>query len=257
MPGPSANVFSPKVVVELVLIVVGILTALAIDAWAQDRQDRESERVYLEVLRDDLVLIEDQLQRFADFETANLATAASVYIALAPDNHARDAAQIQSALTTLSVRRTVQVASAAYTDLQSTGSLQIIRNRALRQQIIRFFAQAEWIERVLEKNNTAFIDDIYMRSLLNKGVTVGFSHSNMPSIAAADDMLREALADASAMPLDTVLLQPPDSPSWDDLRRLVVFRARISSVGVLQGNRGVNLTLNLRAAIEDELRNPI
>lgn len=257
MSKPSSMVLSPKVVVELVLIVVGILTALAIDGWAQDRQDRESERVYLELLRDDLTLIEDQLRSYADFESANLETAASLFATMARDNDARDAAQIRSALASLSVRRTVQVSSAAYTDLQSTGSLQIIRNRELRQQIIRFFAQAEWTERVLEKNNTAFIDDIYMRSLLNKGVTVGFSPSNMPSIAAADDMLREALADASAMPLDTVLLQPPDSPSWDDLRRLVVFRARISSVGVLQGNRGVNLTLKLRAAIEDELRNPI
>lgn len=257
MPGPSAHIFSPKVVVELALIVVGILTALAIDGWVQDRRDRETESAYLELLRDDLALIEDQLRSYADFETANLETAASLYADLARSNETRDAAHLQSELASISARRTVQVTSAAYTDLQSTGSLQIIRNRDLRQQIVRYFTQVEWIERVIEKNNTAFIDDIYMKSLVEKGVTVGYSPSNLPSIAAADDMVTRAFADKPAMPLDTVLLQPAGSPSWDDLRRLVVFRARISSVGVLQGNRGIKMTLDLRAAIEEELRNPI
>lgn len=257
MPRQRSIVFSPKVIVELVLIVVGILTALAIDGWAQDRRDRESERAYLELLRDDLVLIESQLRNFADFEKANLATAASRYVALAPGEVRIDPAQVQSALAGLTVRRTVQVASASYTDLQSTGNLQIIRNRELRQRIIRYFAQTERLERVIEKNNTAFVDDIYMSSLLKSGVTIGFSPSNEPSVAEADDLLREALSDGPAMPTDEVLLQPAGAVSWDDLRRLVVFRARISAVGVLQGNRGIESTLDLRAAIEEELRNPI
>ena len=39
---------------ELVLIVTGILIALAIDGWVQDRKDRESETAYLELLRDEI-----------------------------------------------------------------------------------------------------------------------------------------------------------------------------------------------------------
>jgi hypothetical protein len=257
VPQPSKALLTPKVFVELILIIVGILTALAIDGWAQDRRDRHAERQYLELLRDDLVLIEDQLRGYADFETANLETAVSLYAALAPGNDERDAVRIQSALAGISVRRTVQVTSAAYTDLQSTGNLQLIRNPELRQQMIRYFALTERLERVIEKNNTAFIDDIYMSSLLEIGVTIGFSPSNEPSVALADDMLREALSRGPAMPTDKILLQPPGAPSWDDLRRLVVFRARISAVGVRQGNQGVQSTQDLRTAIEAELRNPI
>lgn len=257
MPRLTTDVYSPKVVVELVLIVVGILTALAIDGWVEDRRDRESERVYLEVLRNDLLLIEDQLKRYADFEQANLDTAAFLYAALDPAGEARDAKEIQAALAAISVRRTVQVASAAYTDLQSTGSLRLIRNHELRQQIIRYFARTERLERVIEKNNTAFVDNIYMSSLLETGVTIGFSPSNEPTVALADALLEEALSKGPAMPVDKVLLQPRDAASWDDLRRLVVFRARISAVGVHQGNLGLESTLDLRAAIEEELRNPI
>lgn len=257
MPRQGAIIFSPKVFIELILIIVGILTALAIDSWAQDRRDHESEKAYLELLRDDLTQIESQLRGYADFEKANLATAASLYIALAPDKETVDPVKVQGALAGLSVRRTVQVSSASYTDLQSTGNLQIIRNRELRQRIIHYFAQTERLERVIEKNNTAFIDDIYMSSLLKSGVTIGFSPSNEPTIEEADNLLREALSNGPAMPTDEILLQPAGASSWDSLRRLVVFRARISAVGVIQGNRGITSTLDLRTAIEEELRNPI
>ena len=39
-----------QVFIELLLLVVGILIALAIDGWMQDRQDARKERLYLERL---------------------------------------------------------------------------------------------------------------------------------------------------------------------------------------------------------------
>lgn len=247
----------PEFFIEFVLIIVGILTALAIDGWVQERKDRLTEATYLELLSGDLIQIEEQLQRYADFETANLETAVSLYTALTSENQARDARLIQDALGTLSVRRTVHISSASYTDLQSTGSLQIIRDQALRQEIIRYFADIERLERVIEKNNTAFVDDIYMSSLVDTGVTIGFNKSNESTVASADALLREALGDAPPMPVDAVLLLSSDAPSWDHLRRLVVFRARISAAGKLSGNRGVESTRALRTAIEEALGNPI
>lgn len=257
MPKPSPALLSPKVFVELLLIIVGILTALAIDGWAQDRRDRESEQAYLELLLGDLNQIDEQLTNYADFEAANLETAASLYSALAPGNKAYDARQVQQGLGALSIRRTVQVSSASYTDLQSTGNLQIIRNQELRQKIIRYFARTERLERIIEKNNTAFVDGIYMSSLVETGVTISFSPSNEPDVADADKLLNEALSSGPPMPPDAVLLLPANAPSWDHIRRLVVFRARISAVGALSGKRGIDATQELRAAIEEELGNPI
>lgn len=247
----------PEFAVEFVLIIAGILTALAIDGWVQEYKDRRTEAAYLQLLSEDLTQIEDQLRSFAAFEEANLETAVSLYTALAPDNPAKDLRSIQDALGALSVRQTVHISSATYTDLQSTGSLQIIGNQALRQEIIRYFAQIERLERVIEKNNTAFVDDIYMSSLVEAGVTISFSASNQATIGSADAILSEALSGAPPMPSDAVLLLAPDAPSWDNLRRLVVFRARISAAGMRSGNRGMEWTNALRAAIEEELRNPI
>ena len=63
--------------VELILVVAGILIALAIDGWNADREDRRSERAYLELLVRDLGQIESQLQEQIVFETgiASAATA--------------------------------------------------------------------------------------------------------------------------------------------------------------------------------------
>ena len=40
--------------VDLLVVVVGILIALQVDAWAQGRADRRLERVYLQHLKEDL-----------------------------------------------------------------------------------------------------------------------------------------------------------------------------------------------------------
>ena len=54
---------------ELVLIVAGILIALYIDGWVQEQRDRSTATEYLSMLREDLVLIEESLQTYVDFET--------------------------------------------------------------------------------------------------------------------------------------------------------------------------------------------
>ena len=39
---------------EFVVIVLGILAALAVDSWSKDREDRQLEREYLSRIKDDL-----------------------------------------------------------------------------------------------------------------------------------------------------------------------------------------------------------
>jgi len=64
----------PELIAELLLIIVGILTALTIDGLVQDRQDRETETTYLELLRDDLTQIEAELAQYVEFENSVVAT---------------------------------------------------------------------------------------------------------------------------------------------------------------------------------------
>ena len=53
--------------VELLLLVVGILIALAIDDWMQDRRDAQTERQYLEGIVRDLDRDLEILEEFGDY----------------------------------------------------------------------------------------------------------------------------------------------------------------------------------------------
>jgi hypothetical protein len=247
----------PEFFIEFVLIIVGILTALAIDGWVQDRKDRSAELTYLELLSGDLIEIEDQLQRYVDFESDNLATSAALFHALGPSSKDRDPDRLRADLARLSARRTLQIESVTFTDLQSTGNLQIISNRDLRRRIVRYFSQTERRELIIEKNNTAFVDNLYLPFLFEAGITNSFTAPDELSLVEAEGHLLEALGDDVSWPRDETLFEPPDAPSWVDLRRHVIFRAKVASLGVMSGRRAIEATREIRAAIEEELGNPI
>ncbi len=158
---------------ELVLIVAGILIALYIDGRVQERQDRDLETAYLGSLYDDLGQIENEVTQFVEFDQSILATGKKLLDAIATENLPGDERVMQAMLSELTVRRTLQIHSAAYTDLVSTGNLRLIRNQELRRDIVRYFAATERAELILEKNSRAFIDEIYVRFVMDAGITIG------------------------------------------------------------------------------------
>lgn len=247
----------PEFFIEFILIIAGILAALAIDGWVQDRADRKSERAYLELLRDDLIQIENELQGYVAFETKNLETGTALYRALDPEATDRQPDELQTSFASLSGRRTVQINSAAYSDLQSTGNLQVVKNQALRQSIVRYFSQTERTELVIEKNNSALVDNLFTQSLFDLGITNGLGSSAIAEVMEADGRLLDLLGDDVSMPHDAILHQPRGATSWDDLRRHVLFRTRVASIGITLGNQAIDASREMRTAIEEELRNPI
>lgn len=235
------------------LIVAGILIALYIDGWIQDRQDRAAETSYLELLRDDLALMEAELQAYIDFESANVELGARTYAAIASENLPGDPVALQQMLAGLGTRQTLNLFSSAYTDLTSSGNLQLIRSQELREKIVRYFASIERAERVIEKNNSAFIDAGYIGFLLESGITP-FSLASAPQgNASAKEILAEALGGVASLPDDDVLARSAGSRSWDSIRRNVLLRTRIAAIGVSVGTEVVEATRELSADIENEI----
>ena len=120
------------ILIELLLIVIGILIALSIDGWVQDREDRRTELTYLGVLSRDLDLMAEQLQVYIEFETSIAESGAAVLKLLSGEGYERQGEVLREHMSNMSSRRTLRLSSAAYTDLTSTGSLRLIRSRSLR-----------------------------------------------------------------------------------------------------------------------------
>jgi hypothetical protein len=238
---------------ELVLIVVGILVALYIDGMVQDRKDRNAETTYLELLRDDLELIEAELAEYVEFEKSIIATGKAFLDAISREDSSDDHRPLQGMLGELSIRRTLSVVSAAYTDLTSTGNLQLIRNPELRRHLIQYFAGIERSELIVEKNSKQYVDEIFVRFLMDAGVTSYVDQSVLTPIADSHAFLTDVLGPDFSWPHDVVLRQPRSASSWDDFRRQVLYRMRIASSGSIVSQGMIESTQQLRGQIEEEL----
>ena len=85
---------------ELVLVVSGILIALAIDGWVSDRKDREAEYTYLELLArdiDELIVQADEQLRFEQDKVAASARALRLMSDPKPAAHREELGQVVDA----------------------------------------------------------------------------------------------------------------------------------------------------------------
>ena len=71
-----------QVVIELLLLVLGILIALAVDDWMQGRRDARMEREYLQLLARDLQRDDEILKEFIYFEERQTSDGIMAYRAL-------------------------------------------------------------------------------------------------------------------------------------------------------------------------------
>jgi hypothetical protein len=238
---------------ELLLVVVGILIALAIDGWNADREDRRSEQAYLELLVRDLGQIESQLQEQIAFETGIATAAVALHDLIQNKDPAQHSSQIGKMLTGIASRRTLVLDSAAYTDLISTGNLGLIQDRDLRDRIIRYFADSERRELIVEKNNRVFIDESFVSFVVDLGVSYYLWKDSPIAAALSLDIIDETFSQGMREPTDEVLSLPREAPEWGRLRQRLTWRAMVSLADKGQAMSMLANAIELREALEAHL----
>lgn len=243
-------------VIELALIVVGIIVALSIDDWVQDREDQRSEKIYLASLIRDLDQMVESLQAYVDTETAMASASATTLEILTVDGYEQKGEELREYLSDMGTRRTLRLVSAAYADLTSTGNFQLIRSRDLREQLLRYFADVSRTELVVEKNNTVFIDNMFWSFTMEAGITWAPTRWRDlgAALSKAEDFYREFLGPGIAYPTDAIFAQPADAEIWNEIRRMCFLRLRVSAVGLSLATTLIDKTEQLKLAIDEELR---
>ena len=241
---------------ELVLVVVGVLIALAVDGWISDSRDRQTERVYLELLVRDIEGIRRQADLQIEFEQERIDAAARTYKALSSSDPRAKRSEIRSALALLITRRTVNMRSATYDQMVSSGHLQLITNHELRNEIVRFFAEMERNEQIMNNNNRELIDDVFVPFVMR----IGVSALVQPDVTQVTTTLNrsnaivyERLGSEFSLPEDRVLLEPAEAESWNDMRRNVLFRMRIAAAGLSLTESTLDQISDIATAIDAEL----
>ena len=241
---------------ELVLVIAGVLIALAVDGWISDARDRQTEMAYLELLVRDIDGIQQQALLQIEFEQERIDAAAGAYAALTSADPQTKREEITSAMALLISRRTISLSSATYDQMVSSGHLQLIKNHELRNRVVNYFASMERTERITDNNNRELIDDVFVPFVMQSGITAlqppGKSQVTA-TLARANEIAHEQLGTEFTFPADRILLEPADAESWNDIRRNVIFRLRIAAAGQALAEGTVNQTLEISAAIEAEL----
>ena len=240
---------------EYLIVVLGVLTAVGINAWWQGRQDAASEATYLALLSRDLGQLSDDLEELRDFETSQIEGGFAAYRVLsARDRSAEARTLVSDVVAGLTVRRTMRLTNPAYQDLLSTGNLGLIRDRALRDRVVSFY---EWTEREFDihnRNNASYVDDLFKDAMFRDGLFVfrGPAQSTFDATNEADSLFAAETRGGYADDPDPIWTLPDASPEWQMVRGQLLSRIRISLYGRLRARDVLARTREMKAAIDAE-----
>lgn len=241
-------------IVELVLLITGILIALAVNGWIDSRREARAERQYLELLVRDLGRDLEVLDDVVKFEGAQVDASVLAYRGMRLGVEPKDREAVAAALGQLTSRRTLRLGRATYTDLLSTGNLRLIRNTELRDRIVRLYETNERTQMIRDRNNQEYVDRMYVPYLLDHGLIAPRPAPNLPAWSTAVD---QSLAERVAVPVDTsndpLWRLPLSAPEWGILAGRLWYRGLVSEMAIEQSRQMVVDTRALRQAISTEL----
>ena len=156
------------VAIDLLVVLIGILLALEVDARRQLHEDLRLERVYLQRLKEDLQIERDRMDA-ADGYAKRRIDAARLLNAIVSDPAVAVAEPVQvvRAIETASWRSFPRINAFVYGELQSSGRLALIRSESLRRSLAEHYTALQHDARVGEDLSAQHRFDAATSGLLN------------------------------------------------------------------------------------------
>ncbi|MBP6642861.1 MAG: hypothetical protein KA186_07220 [Flavobacteriales bacterium] len=151
---------------EIVLVVVGILIALQLNAWKADQKDRGLEQAHLRNLTEDLQLQLEIIQVQMQHDSMLTMKADSAYTFF---NGGIGITQLEGILygaMQLGNRKTFVESDATFQELLSTGGMNLITDPDLRKAFMRYHQQLDYTSKVINTNN-GLIDALFNINSVN------------------------------------------------------------------------------------------
>ncbi|MFC4720926.1 DUF6090 family protein [Geojedonia litorea] len=163
---------------EIVLVVIGILIALAINNWNEKRKMHRQELIYLNNIKTDIIAQISMLDVYIDFENIILDQSEDIirHYELNKGFYAMDS--IFPKLNDLTVRWTFSNANTTLTQLLNSNQINTIQNRALKEELIKFNQEIDLFTKNTNINNTNLIDQLSTKSFIEVGAYALYGNSN-------------------------------------------------------------------------------
>ena len=155
---------------EIILVVIGILIALQINNWNNNRIDSKREAGYIKNIERDLNNQIKAIDRQIDFE-AEVADYCKIALKSYTETNAlKINSTFAVAMGTVASRRTFLNPNPAYIELISSGNIELLKNENFKDQLINYYEELERIEKVIDGNNSLYTDQEFIPTVIKLGV---------------------------------------------------------------------------------------
>lgn len=151
---------------EIILVVIGILIALQINNWNSDRIESIKEQSFLNNIQRDLDLQLQAIESQIAYEKEIIMAATAIISNYKKDGGFSVDSTFTAVVGQISGRMTFSMHNATYSELLTSGNLDIISNEKLKNKFIKFNQGLERTAVVLSKNND-FVDKIFIPDLMD------------------------------------------------------------------------------------------
>jgi Family of unknown function (DUF6090) len=133
---------------EILLVVIGILIALQINNWNENRKSKNKEIYYLQSLKDEFLENKARTEHGIKFHQTQIKNAHLVLSILDKDSTYNNLEEVHFAILQTGWAWAGDFKSDVWTELLSTGSVELISNDILRKSITDFHSRAAFMVRL-------------------------------------------------------------------------------------------------------------
>jgi len=154
---------------EIVLVVIGILIALQINNSYQNFIESKKEISYLKGIKHDF---DEQLKSIAlqkEYEKGFMDAGYRILTNYYVNSKVKVDSSFIKDISAMASRKTFVRDDATFTDLLSSGNIDLLKNIDLKNKIIIFYQELERYENVIQNNNSLFTDQQFIPLVLKMG----------------------------------------------------------------------------------------
>ena len=198
--------YSRYAIGEIVLVMIGILLALQVNNWNEERKQTRALTGALENLVKDLAIQQELVEEQLDYETQKIDEVKE----LIPFIGNPVASEVARLIDSLSARHTFVMMQSSLKNLEDSGGLIQIKDLELQNGIVRYFQLLDYTTSVTNNNNLYLIDNQYGRFALQNPFHLEIDEGGNPSLG------RSLTAEEKYMVLSNLKLRLKASESIEE-----------------------------------------
>ena len=238
---------------EIILVVIGILIALTINNWNENRKLRNQEIIYLDNLKNDINTQIQMLDVYIDFEDIIIDQTNDIIRHYELNDGFKNMDSIYPKLHDLTIRWTFSNANTTLLQMLNSNQINIILNRQLKEELITFNQQIDLFTKNTNINNTNLIDNFTTQTFIEIGSYASYGNSNRMVQKFNDfyPFVTNKVSDNELKNISTQIINEPKNRL--ELINKVVYRNTMSNLQKA-GNQGLKeRSKQLLRILEEEI----